>query len=489
MSLESLPDELLVEIVKNLHPIPGPQFDKAHWGLLAESESQDIASFANTSRRFYNLARAQLYSSFIQNGDGNLALFVRTLIARPELQAHVRFVNVVPGRSDPENLIFKQSFTDQDRTRLFRALEPISTNTWEGCDFHQHLHPSYVGWSSLLGWSTLVTLLLSLPQLQELHIPDFGRADVGHLDPIYCMLQRAAKLQETPVSSLLAVQKPLLPLAMQNLRRLSIGWDGGKRKDPKNDWGSIDIKHAIPWLTLRSIESFHGIELRTDPVAPQSWQRWNGFEVALGITELKLSRCNLTKETLFDFLTPFKRLVSFHYEEGGSDVGAYDCDPRGVLPALSHLHSTLKKFTFINRHTTYDSQMERATLGSFAAFTKLEDIDTMAFSLIPSNVSERELEEKQRLCLFEILPPTLKHLKIREFETRDRTLIHVSKMIKLKKYFAPSLNKIILERKGDIFADGEINWIWKGLKSMGVKPEMERARHGGVRLARVVMTC
>jgi hypothetical protein len=277
---------------------------------------------------------------------------------------------------------------------------------------------------------------------------------------------------------------------MEKLMRLTIGWDRGKRKDPKNDWGSIDIKHVLPFLILPSVDTFCGIELRTDPVSPSSWVKWKDWEIAVGITSLTLKRCNLARETLYDFLQPFKRLESFLYEEGGDDVGDYDCDPRGFLPALTHLKSTLKHFTFINRHTLYDSQMERGTLGSFADFTNLKSIDTMAFSLIPSNLEERELEDNQRLRLVDILPHSLKHLTLREFETRNRTVLHVSKVIKLKKQYTSKLEKIILERKGEEFAEGEINWIWKGLKSIGVKPKMEKTRHYGVvRLARVVMTC
>jgi hypothetical protein len=46
MSLNGLPNEVLLEVIKYLHPTPGPQFEKAHWGLLAESESSDICHLA-----------------------------------------------------------------------------------------------------------------------------------------------------------------------------------------------------------------------------------------------------------------------------------------------------------------------------------------------------------------------------------------------------------------------------------------------------------
>lgn len=454
MSFDDLPDELLVEVVKYLHPVPGPQFDRAHWGLLAESESHDICQLANTSTRLYNIARPRLYSTFIQNGSEGLVLFVRTLLSRPDLAQYVQYVNIVPGRDD-----FDFKNIDTYNNKEIECLSRTMDTCRKDCLF---------GWSAEVesgGWQSFVALLLySTPKVQEIHVPDLGKLKQENLWPVLSILQRASFLQirEAPPAN-----------KLQHLHQVSIGWDRGIPKDPSNDWGSTDIKHVLPYLTVPSVTSFHGIELRTDPVSPDSWVTSQGLYVAENITNLKLIRCNIARETLREFLRPFCVLENFFYEEGGVTVGPYDCDPHGFIDAMPHLKHTLQSFTFHNQLTQNDSQLARETLGSFADFTKLHTIDTMSFSLLPSRFSERDIPKEDRLRLGSILPRSLRSLTIRDFERRLHITEHVLHLIRNRRSHMPDLKLVVLETKGPTFESktGFIKYMILGLKSSKIKPK------------------
>jgi hypothetical protein len=119
MALNTLPFEILNEICRlaNLH-------DGSLDGQLICKRT--LAALCKTSRRIRMSAEPQLYSSFVQTDQVQCFCFLRTMVARPDLVEHVKWLETCDQLSF---LRVKSSFPKAVRKRLPEALAPMGIRT------------------------------------------------------------------------------------------------------------------------------------------------------------------------------------------------------------------------------------------------------------------------------------------------------------------------------------------------------------------------
>jgi hypothetical protein len=418
MSLNRLPDELIIHILDNLtqalHCAPAFPDTKVvigRKGVIVRS----VAALSACSHRLRRLGEPYLYYYFDCGNERSLLAYAQTILRRPELAQHVQFADLTfrsrDLQSDIAIPVFSQDNLAHARTVILTIgiIDEQEVQTWIEGIKEGH-------------WDAIVSMLmLMFSHLHTLNLNGYQRDnDDGDFAIYESMMARLEASQN---------QSEISPL-LQVLEHAFVShWD--------SEFG-VDIDSFLPFLRLPNIKSFKGFAVASEAYSiPVSTARLTG-SITSPITSLKMANSNLDDESLESLFRICPCLEEFLYEEGGATVGYTIFCPSLIGQALGHVKHSLKSLEIIDNEGKEDfgEPLQYTTLGSLVPFEKLEKISVSACMLAGSE----EKDTAQRFA--DKLPSSLVTLCLNNCE--KEILGQIWEILAIRTQRLPKLNNIVL---------------------------------------------
>ncbi|KUJ21377.1 uncharacterized protein LY89DRAFT_730157 [Mollisia scopiformis] len=376
MPLEALSNELLVEI--------------AEW-VNETCDTQTLLDLALCSRRLNAVATPIMYQSFHSGHRDVLPVFLRTLLAKPELGLRVQSFSA-PMHAHWDRRGYMSGYGNEDFMRAQAAVESI-----------YHALPVDGGvqmWMARIStgnWHALAALaFFHMPNLRDIEISQY---DV--LDPYDGILDRGYLHSIPATLDFLADSKDHL----NSLERIEIlPYDPLYGFNFKSIW-SFFRSNSVKTVTISCVV---GADL--DDQA----SRYETEEI-----DFKRSCCS--GEPMIRFLRCFPQLKAFSYEhlEGPIDYVEFDAPRFGQ--AIAHLKPCLEYLHISNGG--YDelvlNQPHLGTIGSLSGFRALEILEIDADTILglyhgnAGDPDELSSGANARRKLYKLLPRCLEYLHLR----------------------------------------------------------------------------
>jgi hypothetical protein len=361
------------------------------------------------------------YPNEFENGHDNdhLPLFLRTVIQRPDLAAHIKALQLI---SSPK--------VDD----LARAdMDAIGATAGEATDLG--------GTSSAFRMLRKASVELGVVDLNMFH-PDCrwrpGRYSVLSVEDGTCIhhtLEQLALLFCPNVNTLVFCSpfdtKFMIttdqPFPYTEMRKLEHFW--GVIKSSHRDFPSLAkvalLSHTRHFLSredilcsMPNIETFHGAHLRFP--GPSYNIRFDPWVNPMShVRRLVVSELNMDDLEVLVLACP--RLRDLEYRHHGHFSRAHQVDGPGILQALSSATRTLRQLVLVSMgdcdpRGALVGGTEALAIPSLSAFTKLEELALNQNHLAQGGVADDDDEEQQyATSLAEFLPRSIKRVRILYF--------------------------------------------------------------------------
>jgi hypothetical protein len=378
MSLDKLSNELLVEIALWL--------DSQLW------TKQSLLNLALCSRRLNIIATPIIYSSFDDGCEEVLPVFLRTLLAKPELGLRVKSFSVTMVQAERSRAMVD---IGQDFHRVTSAVERLSTlksannsMAWINC-----IHFG--------DWHALVALaLFHLPNLKEIKLCRYDTENPYDQD-----LARGC-LHSVPATLSFMGSTGAHLSFLESIEILA---------DPLF---GLNYPSVLPFFRLSSVKTvlFNGV-IGVDFDDPLE---------LFNTEELALHESCCYGESMIRFLGCFSQLKSFIYEHDASYQNI-EFDAASLGKAIAHLKPSLE-YLRINNVEVEDEDSSSddrqfGLLGSLHEFLSLGILETDAGILLGSDHGNIALLEgalpghTSRSTLYKLLPLSLQYLELTRCST------------------------------------------------------------------------
>lgn len=494
MALDSLPDELKIEIIRILHA--------SHHTAKAHTDA--VAQVALCSRHYYHLALPILYSSFTGDTKVRALAFLLTIVRRPDLASFVQHLEGLhPGsdRDEGYSIPYSQPRYHLDvkmpglRTVLEKEFDDEHMEyRWENLFFAKWYHKGGK-WAGIPGnWESITALLMFLlPNLSTFKVPQF----VGEplitmfMDPglagsyfIPYVLTRAINLQTSNLHG---------PHSLSNLRKIEIGMN--------DDLHYPSLAPILPFLQLKSLRE---VSFPNLSITPEGMENDVITQTIPHITQLSFPESNIFCSNLFKILQAFPCLQKFSYIQRLAEEAdpSHSFIPPIILDGLAHCKNTLQELTLINEaeehHQAYyyDSTIDydqlppqdpNLPLGPLHEFTHLRRLDASAVLLVgrpaPKNFQEQVMApsptDEQNTAFVDSLPESLEELAIRAC---DRDAFAAMEVL-FDRRRAGGLKRL---KKVELYFQGFLTEEQVVMDSQGLQCEMESEELGIVVVRRGV---
>ena len=377
-SIHQLPTEVLDNIL--LHFDNGrPSFPP----IKGRKEKEDLTNLCLASKQLLPRIQAYLYSSFWITDPSRtwtIRAFLRTILCRLSLAVHVKKVVLCAWRAwDRASDATDESMYDTKRKSL----------TWYDQKLFQRAATSLAlperdYWHRLIGENNdevyVALLLLVLPHLRELIIHAPSKS------PILSMaLHRATILP------------PVSEMGLQRLEKIYYGVRGGNRI-------CGDLAEVAPFFRIPSIRSIEisgwlsSIPSSSPIVSGQS-----------DLIHLSIRYGGVEPSVIGEILKSTPHLESFHYCHGYlNELPPLRFNPRAFGDALRTTKHSLKilKLSTDARNVVGTSTYNH-NLGTLRDFSKLEEL-YVSFEVL--------LGPSRPINLVNVLPPSIVHIKVEDFD-------------------------------------------------------------------------
>lgn len=391
ITFNSLSNEILANIACQLEP---------EWHYTS-SRRLSLLALMRCSRLLHRITEPILYSEFLEQAgrtpSRSYSLFLKRILARPDLAARMIRYEGCAYESDDEFYIDVSCFDDDDRTRISVSAFKITDNAEEAAEL--------VGLAYTGSWEAITTLTLSLTMnVQDIHFNGWAESN-DYYPNLVRFLSRAAMLQK---SGDLAH-----PFSLNKLKRV------------RQDWGcdefGFNLDTLLPLLSIPSVDTFRSTRINDERLATEIDDEDEEYETPEWlhsdyyfphIKNLSLKWITTDVNTMPQFLKRFSKLETLYYDHGCS---GYVCfEPPRMMAALNELKSSLRSLSVFDNTDESESEggpLQEFPMGPFEGFDKLRRLEMSPRLLFGSLDEDRVLEGfHSKRNIVEALPSAIEEL-------------------------------------------------------------------------------
>lgn len=371
------------------------------------------------SKRLHKLTEIVLYSHYLEEFTGNqnsAPLFLKTILARPDLAARVRrYHGWATDNQHHDNHLDVQSFGEKEWEKIKLRIKEASQDAEEASVWLKAIEEG--------DWEAITALILSItPNIQDLKFKGWS-----YTNDVYPNLlryfSRARLLQE---------QGDLInPLSMSQLKRV--------RKDYWDTDGGMSPDLLIPLLSLPSVEIFWARMVAGRDIEGEC--PWLHLKFP-HIKELSLHQVNMQPQDIEKVLKSFPALETLYYCNG--DSGYITFEPPRIMVAIKHLRPCLQSLTVSNAAAYGSSILENYPIGSLTDFRSLRKVTLDSYTLTGGNDNQNLEGFQSHQDLLNSLPPSIEELTLLSCNYNEHVPIQISTLISQKAEQFPALKRIDL---------------------------------------------
>ena len=376
--MQTLPDEVLVQIAEHLAFTPGASMKESTYALC---------SLSLCSRRFHRICRSILYRSIPVYTNRAILCLTRTVLHRRDIWEEVRHLEIMVSE-DHRSTCLTKHLEDQFKT----VLQQLCVSQRASKGWLEHLHSNREG-------ASVALLLVLLPKLTSLGMYFLS-------PPTY-------------------VTDVMWFAALQPVRGLDISL-------PRSAFSAGSGHHRIDFLTRLStlrLETDYCTEISFPPILHLPSMRtlsadffgpsrcpWDVDAGVSGVQNLELTRCELDEDEVLPLLQACRALrkFTFHWHHSWSDEDVMDHEidddwddginvAPWIIKGLQGSKNTLEVLKLTGQTPIRHDTM---SLGSLAAFPRLHSLCVPAVMVL--NPDDMSPPRRTLHCL----PSSLKNLNL-----------------------------------------------------------------------------
>ncbi|OCK74956.1 hypothetical protein K432DRAFT_386497 [Lepidopterella palustris CBS 459.81] len=438
--LLDLPTELVTQIIAHLSGRTNDLCNLCLVSLIMKSITEPILYYLYSYEMF-----KQAYS---------FRPFLRTIIRRPELAAHVRVAKIRVWNTPQDVDLFMNEPDPHLPADLRLFIEAGNAG-----DVPLSTEPAWFGSITRGVEDAEVMLLVSrLPKLQELHL----RLPPSSRNRWTFVINEAKK----------ALSRE--PAMFKSFKRLCVENGAGE--------GGFQLIRMTPFFRLPSLRTFEAYQCQDGPLTPLDFEKFaEKFRGSFSITSINIEWSSLSAEAVTAIITSCKMLRSFKYSHHYKVVSRLSTDQFSTLELVNALraHRDTLEIMKLDLHSGWDPQMwlrlieeeDDFRLGDIRDFTRLAVLDVEETALLTEDPS-RQITNRP---FVEAMPSSLEKLVVRSCS--ELILPHLQALATARKEYLQSLKRVEVTAIKEVVANvvtynGKF-WDEEDALSKAFKPDVE----------------